>query len=467
MNLDFLGSIFGTTSDLSERWWPTSLLHGRKTSAGVRVSPGSALSLPAYFACIQILAQDVAKLPIKLYRENEDDTKTLVKDHPAGRILCRVPNQEMSAFTMRETLMQWAAGWGNGYAEIVRDNGGRLQELALIHPSRVTIRRVEGAIVYDIRSEIVGAEVTRLTQAEVFHLHGLGDGLAGWSVAQVGAQSVGQAMAAETFAATYYGNNASVGGVLKHPGQLKPEARVNLRESWQAMHGGPDNAHKIAILEEGMEFAPTSVNPRDAQFIEGRQFDVESICRWFRMPPHKVQHLLRATFTNIESQGIEYVTDTLMSWLVRFEQEVERKLLTDDERLCIKHDVNGLMRGDATARGTFYSQLFNIGALSANDIRRAEDMEPAKDPAADKHFVQGALVPIGDAGKQLAAKPTAVTTPAEPAKPVEPPPKAEPPVVLNMTVATDKADAKRRTISITRDPKTNLMTTFEVEEKKS
>jgi HK97 family phage portal protein len=468
MNLDFLGSIFGTTGADAERWWPLAGMAGRKTTGGTRVSPTSAMSLPTYFACIQVLAADVAKLPLKVFRENADGTKTIEKDHPAVRVLRRVPNTEMSPFTLRETLTAWAAGWGNGYAEIVRDNSGRISGLAPIHPSRVRMLRIDKRLVYEVRSDHVGMETVGLYAEEVFHLHGLGDGISGYSIAQIGAQSIGAAMAAETFGAAYYGNNTSVGGVLTHPGALSDIARKNLRESWESMHGGPDNAHKAAILEEGMTFTPTSVNPSDAQFIEGKQFDVETICRWFRMPPHKVQHLLRATFTNIEQQGIEYVTDTLMTWLVRWEQEAQRKLLADDEELYVRHEINGLMRGDAAARGAFYSQLFNIGAVCANDIRRLEDMEPIDDPAADKHFVQGALVPIGDAGKaQLAAatKP-AVPPPADQQKPPEPPPKAEAPVVLNLTMAGDKAEAHRRSYSIVRDPKTNLITHIDTQEKK-
>jgi HK97 family phage portal protein len=396
MIIDFLGSIFGATSEDAARWWP--ITSGRKTAAGTNVGPSSALGLPSYFACVRVLAEDTAKLPLKIYRESPDGTKRVDTDHPASRILRRVPNREMTPFTVRETLTSWAAGWGNGYAEIVRDNAGRLQELAPIHPSRVTVKRIDGRIIYEIRSDIAGYQTVHLEAHEVFHLHGLGDGLTGFSVAQVGAESIGAAMAAEAFVSTFYGNNTTLGGTLTHPGKLSESARTNLRESWQKMHGGPENAHKVAILEEGITFNATTISPRDAQFIEGRQFDVETVCRWFRMPPHKIQHLLRATFTNIESQGIEYVTDTLIPWLTRWEQEIGRKLIADDEALYAKHEVNGLMRGDAAARGAFYSQLFQIGVLTVNEIRRYEDMEPSADPAADKHFVQGALVPIGDAG---------------------------------------------------------------------
>lgn len=413
--MDILGAIFGTSADQAQ-WWPMSAMIGRKTTAGTRVSSTTALALPAYFACIKVLSEDTAGLPLKIYRRKPNGAKEQVDNHRLAELLDGNVSDEQDARTFRETLTQWAAGWGNGYAEIELDKSGRLFALHAIHPSRVEVRRLpDGSIIYLVRSELAGYEVTPIKPADMFHLHGLGDGILGWSVAQVGAESIGSALAAQTFGATYYGNNTSIGGTLEHPGKLSAEAKTNLRESWKAMHQGPENAHKVAILEEGVKFNQAGVNPRDAQFIEGKNFDVEAIVKWFRMPPHKIQHLARSTNNNIEHQSIEYVTDALMPWLLRWEAEIKRKLLTDDRTLYAKHQVNGRMRGDAAARGQFYSQLFQIGSLSPNDIRRLEDMEPIADAAADKYYVQGALVPIDQAGRQpMTASPGA---PAPAAKP--------------------------------------------------
>lgn len=471
--IDILGNIFGTSGSDAAKWWPTSLFGGRKTTSGTQVSPSTALGLPAYFACIRVLGEDVAKLPLKLHRTNPDNSNSPEFNHPAARLLAESPNGDMSAFTFRETLTAWAAGWGNGYAEIAFDGAGKVAQLYPIHPSRVTLKRIDGELVYIVRSEVPGAQTVGLRPEEVFHLKGLGDGLLGYSVAQIGCESIGQAMAGDKFASAYYGNNTTVGGVLEHPGKLSEEARKHLRESWEQMHAGPENAHRAAILEEGLKFHATSVNPRDSQMIESRQFDIETVCRWFRIPPHKIQHLLRATFTNIEQQSIEYVVDTLLPWLVRWESEIKRKLLRGDLPLYAKHSVNGLLRGDAAARGAFYSQLFQIGVLSANDIRRLEDMEPAKNPASDKYFVQGALVPIEDAGKNV-AKPAPAPEPkrietGKPAQATEQPRrsyKLERGPDNRITALVSEDEPKRRTYTVVR-AENNLITNIFTEENKS
>lgn len=456
--IDFLGALFGMTGSESSKWWPTSLFSGRKTTSGTQVSASTALGLPTYFACVRVLGEDVAKLPLKIHRTNADGSSSPEFNHPAVRLLTEGPNPDMSAFTLRETLTQWAAGWGNGYAEIAFDGNGRTTQLYPIHPSRVTLKRIDGELMYVVRSEVPGAQTVGLKPAEVFHLKGIGDGLLGYSVAQIGCESIGQAMAGDKFAAAYYGNNTTVGGVLEHPGKLSEEARKHLRESWEQMHAGPENAHRSAILEEGMKFHATSVNPREGQMIESRQFDVETVCRWFRIPPHKVQHLLRATFTNIEQQSIEYVVDTLLPWLVRWESEIKRKLLPGAAPLYAKHNVNGLLRGDAAARGAFYSQMFQIGVFSPNEIRRLEDMEPSKNPALDKHYVQGALVPIEDAGKAQAAQPKADSSAQDDGI-------GEKRADLATAVAVDLTVlAKRRSLQIARDPTTNLITAITSED---
>lgn len=418
--MDILGAIFGSSETGREGWWPVSVFGGRRTAAGTTVSSTTALGLPAYFACIKVLSEDTAGLPLRVYRKTKSGGKEEADDHRLSELLALGVSDEQDSLTFRETMTQWAAGWGNGYAEIERDNSGRLVALHAIHPSRVEIKRIDGVLTYLVRSEVPGHKIVPLLAPDVFHLRGLGDGIAGWSVAQVGAESIGAALAAQGYAATYYGNNTAVGGTLEHPGKLSPEAQAALRESWNTMHQGPENAHKVAILQEGMKFHGTSVNPRDAQFIEGRNFDVEAVCKWFRMPPHKVQHLLRSTNNNIEHQSIEYVTDTLMPWLMRWESEIKRKLLNEDRALYAKHQVNGRMRGDAAARGMFYSQLRQMGAISADEIRAFEDMEPIGTPAAQAYFVQGALVTMDNA---MNTKPGGQSAPAAdaPAKPTNKP----------------------------------------------
>lgn len=410
-----------------------SWLGGRKSSSGMTVTAQSALSLSAYYAAIRNISEDVAKLPVKAIRRI-GNTRQHVEAHPAGRILSRRPNADMTPMTLKEVVTAYALGWGNGYGEIVRDGRGVPMEIHPIHPARVNIvREQDGAIFYEIWQtfSFCGLDAiptgikARIPAADMLHIKGLGaDGICGYSVASYAAESIGTGLAAQRFGAAFFGNNTTIGGFLKHPQTLSKEAQERLLESWEKRHKGSNKAHRMAILEEGMEYIQTSVNPRDAQFIELREFQVEEIARWFRIPPHKIQDLRRATFTNIESQGIEYVNDTLMPWIIRWEEEVKRKLIPEDD-ISIKFQVQAMMRGDAKARADFYRSQMNIGALSINEIREFEDMDPIGEEG-DHHFMQINMATLEDivSGEALKAKPPMGDNPGNmmdepPAKPDE------------------------------------------------
>jgi len=381
-----------------------SELYARRTQSGEAVSPERALALSAYFACVRLISEDIGKLPMSLYRRVPKG-KAPADDHPVAKLMRVTPNDEMTAMSFRETMTHYALGWGNAVAEIQRNGRGVPIALHPIHPSRVRMRRLDDlSLVYDIGSDVILGgtqfDTVRLRPEDVLHIHGLGsNGLFGYSIARLAAESIGIGLAAQTFGATFFGNGASVGGVLEHPGKLDDAARKNLRDSWQAMHGGPANAGKTAILEEGLKFSRTSIPPDDAQFLETRQFEVEEICRWFRVPPHKAQQLLRATFTNIEQQNQEYVVDCLTSWSTRWEQEGARKLLAPNEidRLYFKFDFRELLRGDHNARANFYRTQVNIGAMTPNEVRAAEDMNPGG-PELDDFFMQSNMIQVDRLG---------------------------------------------------------------------
>lgn len=399
--MGFLAKLLGvTTSDnysggdpFTERQWTSDAVAGRKTISGTTVSPATALSLSAYFACVRSIAEDIAKLPISVYRRLPRGREAL-PDHGVTDMLHSRPCDDMTAMTFRETLTQWALSWGNGYAEIERALSGAPLKLWPIHPSRVKVQRTHGRLTYRIYS--CGSFV-ELVPENILHIHGMGDGIEGYSVARLAAESVGLALAAQKFGSAFFGNGANPSGVLQHPKAMDEKGLQRLRQQWSELYQGPDNANKTAILEEGMEYKQISIPPEDAQFIETRQNATEDIARWFRMPPHKIQHLLRSTNNNIEHQSIEYVVDTLTPWLTRWEKESERRLLTFAERdLYIRHSVQGLLRGDATARSNYYNKMFMMGALSPNDIRELEELNPVE--GGDRYFVQGAMVPIELAG---------------------------------------------------------------------
>jgi len=389
--LNLFGS--GKAADLSQSdSFLVDYLVGRKSSAGVRVSPTKSMTLSAYYACIRNISEDVGKLPVKVY-ENTSDGKKRVMENPTDKLLTGMPNDEMTRMTFKEVLTAHALGWGNGYAEIQRNGRGEPVALYPIHPARVLVERNgDDQIVYkvypyqQIQSQ-QSFEPVPIPQRDMIHLKGLGgDGLVGYSVVKFARESLGTAIATQEFGGTFFGNGLTLGGVLETPNTLTKEAAQRLVESWENRHKGADNAHKIAVLEQGLKWSNTSIPPKDAQFIELRQFQTTEIARWFRMPPHKIQDLERGTFSNIEHQSIEYVQDTIMSWLIRWEQEIERKLLTNTPYFA-KFNVNALLRGDQKSRSEFYRNMFNLGTVSINEIRAFEDMNGIGEEG-DKYFMQ-------------------------------------------------------------------------------
>lgn len=347
-----------------------------RSSAGVTVTEATALGLSTVWACVDAISQDVAKLPLFVYRRLPDDTRERATDVTAYRILKTSPNTDMTAIDFRQCMTANCLLWGNAYAEIVRRNNGELVEFIPWHPSRTRpYRLATGEIFYEYRYQD-GRKID-VPARDMLHIKGMsGDGLVGRSVIQQAREAFGAVMATERFGATWFGNGSRPSGTLKHPGKLSDTGRENLRESWNRLHSGPTNANRVAILEEGLEFTPMSVPPDDAQFLQTRQFQVTDVCRWFRVPPSKIQDHSRSTFTNIEHIGIEWVTDTLMTWLIRWEQELNRKIFPVESDLYAEHDVKSLLRGDNSSRATFYRELRNLGVLSANEIRRAENMNP-------------------------------------------------------------------------------------------
>lgn len=382
----------------------------RMTTAGEKVSPDRAMALPVAYACLRNIPEDLAKLPFVLYERMDPRGRRRATDFYLYPKLHDEPNPDMGSFSFRETLTHWALGWGNGYAEIQRDNRGRVLYLWPIHPSRARIdRNKAGEIVYEVHSDdrmkaAGDPQVVVIPAADMFHLKGLGNGLSGYSVIQaLAAETVGLGLAQQIMAASFFGNGTHVGGVIETVHKLDAEQITALRTSWREIHGGASKGHNVAILQQGYQFKPTAIPPDEAQFLESRQFQVEDVLRFFRMPPHKVQHLLRATFSNIEHQDLEYWGDTIQPWDARWKSEVHRKLLTPAERLryFAEHEFKALMRTDSRTRAEFYRTRFGMGSMSPNDIREHENENPIDDPAADEYYVQKQLVPLS-----MAANPT-------------------------------------------------------------
>ncbi len=376
------------------------------TPAGRRVDERSAMQTTAVHACVRILAEAVACLPLHLYRYRDDGGKEKALDHPLYRVLHDEPNPEMTSFIFRETLMSHLLLWGNAYAQVVRNGRGEVVGLYPLLPDRMDVDRDgDGRLVYTYSpsetSRFRGGTV-KLPPDQVLHIPGLGfDGLVGYSPIAMARQAIGLGMAADEYAASYLKNGASPSGVLEHPGTLKDPTRV--RESWQGMFSGSGNAGRVAVLEEGMKYQPISLSPEASQLIQTRKFQIDEIARIFRIPPHMVGDLEKSSFSNIEQQSLEFVKYTLDPWVVRWEQSMQRCLFTPSEKksLFIKFNVEGLMRGDYASRMSGYATARQNGWMSANDIRELENMDRiAPEDGGDLYLVNGNMLPLVMAGRQ-------------------------------------------------------------------
>lgn len=385
---------------------PAELLYesmgARAAASGVRVTHNRAMTLSAYFACQRVISEDEGKLPLIVYRRL-DRGKERAQDHWSYTLLHDRANPMMSSQAFRETLTHHALGWGNGIAEIVRTAGGQAAEMWPLHPSRIELKRLgDGTWIYRVWSDREGYR--NLRQDQVFHLHGFGfDGMTGYSIAQVARESLGNAIATQEFGGRFFANGANAGYVYQTDKQLTDKAYSRLRESLGEVHQGVENAHKTMILEEGLKFAKTVIPPNDAQWLESKQFNVEEICRWHRVAPHKIQHLLRATFSNIEHQSLEHVADALMPWQVRWEQEIQFKIIRDPLYFA-EHLNDALLRGDTLSRYQAHQSGITAGWKTRNEARAAENMNPL--PGLDEPLEPVAIAQAPEAKQEEGDKPS-------------------------------------------------------------
>ena len=383
-----------------------SFLFGRTTS-GKPVNERTAMQTTAVYACVRILAEAVASLPLHVYEYQDDGGKKLVHDHPLYYLLHDEPNPEMTSFVFRETLMSHLLIWGNAYAQIIRDGAGRVLGLYPLLPDKMDVQRDDKGNIYYVYSRNSDENPMfkeygniRLKAEDVLHIPGLGfDGLIGYSPIAMAKNAVGMTLACEEYGASFFANGANPGGVLEHPGVLKDPSKV--RESWNSVYRGVSNAHKIAVLEEGMKYQQIGIPPEEAQFLETRKFQINEIARLYRIPPHMVGDLDKSSFSNIEQQSLEFVKYTLDPWVIRWEQSLQRSLLLPGEKgkYFIKLNVDGLLRGDYQSRMNGYAVGRQNGWFSANDIREMENMNPIPDEeGGNLYLINGAMTKLADAG---------------------------------------------------------------------
>jgi HK97 family phage portal protein len=409
----------GSATLASPAAWLLNVFGGGTTRAGVSINEATALGISAVWAAVRCISEDVAKVPLEVLEVIGPSERRPVPGHALHYLLNIAPSEEMSAVNFRETLTAHALTVGNGYAEIERTEAGGPWALHPLAPRGVIPRRVydlpeqpAGRIVYDVWNART-QRFSTLPAEDVLHVRGLGyDGLLGYSVIALARQSLGLTLAAELFGAAFFGNSARPSGILKTKGKLKDEARDRLRDSFASLYSRAENAAKVPVLEDDVEWIQTQITPDDAQFLMTRQFQIPEIARWFRIPPHKIADLSRATFSNIEQSSIDYVGDSLAGWFTRWEQELAMKLLPyrSQGRVCLEHDEAELRRGDLKSRYDAYAQGRQWGWLSVNDVLRAEGRNTIG-PAGDKYMVPVNMQEADKLGVAPAEKPAA-TPPA-------------------------------------------------------
>ena len=375
------------------------------TTSGKAVTERSAMQMTAVYSCVRILAEAIAGLPLHVYRYKEDGGKEKAIDHSLYLLLHDEPNPEMSSFVFRETLMTHLLLWGNAYAPIIRNGKDEVVALYPLMPNKMSVDRNEaGQLYYQYLRSVDEAggknETVILQPRDVLHIPGLGfDGLVGYSPIAMAKNAIGLAIATEEYGAKFFANGAAPSGVLEHPGTIKDPQRV--REAWQSQFGGSQNSGKIAVLEEGMKYTPISISPEQAQFLETRKFQINEIARIFRVPPHMVGDLEKSSFSNIEQQSLEFVKYTLDPWVIRWEQSMQRRLLSTDEKntYFVKFNLEGLLRGDYQSRMNGYATARQNGWMSANDIRELENLDRIPTEAGgDLYLINGNMLPLQQAG---------------------------------------------------------------------
>ncbi|MDR2743934.1 MAG: phage portal protein [Desulfovibrio sp.] len=376
-----------------------SFFIGSSSSAGTFVSENTAMQTAAVYACVRVISETIASLPLHVYR-NETGGAVPAPEHRLYRLLHYAPSPEMTSFTFRETLMSHLLLYGNAYAQIIRDNGGRIIRLYPLLPYKMDVARGDdGELYYTYwrdRDEARPGQKdggVALDNEDVLHFTGLSnDGLVGYSPIALARNTVGLAKATEEYGAGFFANSATPGGILECPGDTNKVTTETIRTAWEGLY--KHNNGRVAVLSGGMKFSPVSIAPNDAQFLETRKFQLNEIARIFRVPPHMIGDLEKSSFSNIEQQSLEFVKYTISPWLVRLEQAMFLALLSEkeQEKYFIKFNLDGLLRGEYESRMRGYTMGINAGFMSPNDARRFEDwplISPEK--GGDDYHMNGAM----------------------------------------------------------------------------
>lgn len=382
------------TSDLKNpSKWLIDLIGTKDTYSGENVTTDVAMNIAAVYACIRILSNHVAMLPLNLYQETRGKKKK-IHDHPIAKLIEIRPNPYMTPFQFKQTMEAHRQLYGNAYAEIEWGKDGYPKALWILNPlvTKVVMEKDNNGNLkkYWVQTSLVNGQVVYLPYESILHIKGLStNGIVGKSPIDVARETIGIQIAGQKFTGKFYANGTMSSGVLKVPQALNPEAKQVIRQEWEKFNNGLDNSHRVAILDAGLDYQSLGIKQCDAQYIETQKFSIAEIARIFNVPPHMLADLERATFSNIEQQSLEFVRDTLSPLLISWEQELQYRLFTEEEieikKYYFKYNLNSLLRGDSTNRAAYYEKMINLGIYSINEVRELEDKDKIKN--GDKHYM--------------------------------------------------------------------------------
>jgi HK97 family phage portal protein len=394
--------------------WPSAAngilgLGGYSNSSGTSIGGLNALQVSGIWACARLFCQTMGSLPLHLI---QDTGKGKIKaiDNPLFTLLHDSPNQYMTSMEWREAMALGYILFGNSFSKIERI-GNRIVALTLMRPDWMLIRvNKQGELEYEYRPGSATPEVYK--PSDILHFRNFSiDGIVGLSPVEQQRHVIGLAAAQQDQAGAIVRNGGAVSGTLEHPSHLKPEIAQKIRDSWDAIHSGASNAGKVAVLWEGMKYNRLGLTMLDQQFLEQRKFQLSEIARIYGFPPHKIGDLDRATFSNIEHQGIEFVVDSILPHCIRWEQRMNKTLLFGAmaSNTYFKFNVDGLLRGDAAARASFYSTMVQNGIFTRNECRENEDRDRSDQPGSDELTVQVNLIDLANLSKLVPATPAGGT----------------------------------------------------------
>ena len=408
--MGILSNLFERRSDLSIPTQSRPLIGllglATKSKTGVYIDSDTALSSSAVWSAVMQLSQAVGSLPLHLYKRLNPRGKERYSSHPCYHLLHLQPNPEMTSMVFREVMTGQVLIYGTAYAEKQLNGVNKITALWPLISSKMELRRSNTAELY-YRYQMPDGKYHYFNSNQILRITGFSsNGLLGYCTYEKMSEPIGLSLALEEYASRFFSNGATPPSVLEHPASLSQEAQDRLRDNWSKVYGGLSNAHRIAILEEGMKLNTFGIDPEHAQAIESRKFMIDEVARIFNMPPHMLKQLGDSSYNNIEEQALEFIKYTLRPWLVRFEQAYNTQLLSiqEQDQLFFEHLVDGLLRGDTETRHQAYATGRQWGYYSANDVREMENMNPVE--GGDLYMVPLNMIPADQ-----------MENPSEPEKP--------------------------------------------------